>query len=216
MQNNTEEVVKKSFIKKPWVQSILSIIVVFGLLVTFIYWQYSKSTVSIENSYLQAPISEVGDTIPGALNAIYVKDGDIVTSGQIVAIVGSETLYAKEDGTVTDSPLVLGGFYAPGKNIFSIIVNKKMRVIGAVDETKGLDKVTVGQHATFTVDTFGGKIYNGTVDEIGQSSNDTGVAFSISDKRPVKKFNVYVNFDTSLYPELKSGMSAKIIVKTNK
>jgi len=38
------------------------------------------------------------------------------------------------------------------------------------------------------------------------------VIFSISDKRPVKKFDVKLRFNVEAYPELKSGMSAKMTV----
>jgi hypothetical protein len=53
------------------------------------------------------------------------------------------------------------------------------------------------------------------LDSISQISNDTGIVFSISDKRPTEKFDVKVRFNVADYPELKSGMSAKITVYTN-
>ena len=89
-----------------------------------------------------------------------------------------------------------------------------MRVVGSIDENKGLDEIHVGQKATFTVDAFGSKTYVGTVDEISSTADDTGVVFSISDKRPTEKFDIKVNFDQAAYPELKNGMSAKITVYT--
>jgi hypothetical protein len=87
-------------------------------------------------------------------------------------------------------------------------------VVGTIDETKGLNDVKAGQRATFSVDAFPGKTYEGIVDQISPVSDDTGVVFSISDKRPVKKFDVKVSFSVANYPELKSGMSAKITVYT--
>ena len=90
-----------------------------------------------------------------------------------------------------------------------------MKVVGEIDETKGLKSIVVGQRATFTVDAFSGKKYEGVVDEISPTSNDTGIVFSISDKRPIKKFDIKIRFNTASYPELKNGMSAKITVYTN-
>lgn len=214
--NNNIENKKTNFFSRPWVQSVISIFIIFGLLITFIYWQYSKNSVFIENSYLEAPMSNISSTVSGVLNTIYVKDGDHVTVNQAIALIGSETIYAKEEGLISGAPRVVGGYYTPGQTIVTIIVNSKIRVIGSVDETKGLKKIISGQHATFTVDTFEGKTYEGIVDEVSPASNDTGVIFSISDKRPIKKFNVYVNFNTSIYKELKSGMSAKITINTVK
>jgi multidrug resistance efflux pump len=72
-----------------------------------------------------------------------------------------------------------------------------------------------GQKATFSVDAFPGKVYVGVVESIGQTADDTGIVFSISDKRPTKAFDVKVRFDVTKYPELKNGMSAKITVYTS-
>lgn len=207
MNNNT-------FFGKPWVQSTAAIIVIFGLLAGFIYWQMTKNTVFIENSYLDAPISNISVTTPGSLNAVYVQEGQHVDANAQLALVGSETLYAKDPGTVSSAPKVLGSYFAPGQTVISIVADQQMRVVGTIDENKGLSSIVVGQRATFTVDAFSGKTYEGIVDEISPVSNDSEVVFSISDKRPVKNFNVYVRFDVSKYPELKSGMSAKITVDT--
>ena len=87
-----------------------------------------------------------------------------------------------------------------------------LRVVGAIDENKGLDQLKPGQPVLFTVDTFGSKTYVGSLESISQTSVDTGVIFSISDKRPTKKFDVKVRFNVADYPELKNGMSAKITV----
>lgn len=213
MTNEQKTEVHASEKKRPWVQSVLAAIIIFGALGGFMYWLTVRGTVSIENSYLDAPVANISVTAPGALNAIFVKEGDRVEPNTEVAVVGSETLYSKDEGIVASAPEVVGSYYSPGQTIISIVADKKMRVIGSIDENKGLDSLKVGQPAVFTVDAFGKKEYQGVVDEISTTSNDTGIAFSISDKRPTKKFNVYIRFDTSKYPELKSGMSAKVTVK---
>jgi multidrug resistance efflux pump len=205
---------KPGMFSKPWAQSVLALVLVFGALGGFLYWQTTKNEVYIENSYLDAPIVSVSATSPGVLNEIYVKEGDKVIANQAVALVGSEIIYAKEGGTVSSAPKVSGGYYAPGQNIASIVVAEKMRVVGSLEENKGLDRIAAGQRVTFLVDAFPGKTYEGTVDEVSPVSADTGVIFSISDKRPTKKFSVYVNLNSDAYPELKSGMSAKIYVDT--
>jgi multidrug resistance efflux pump len=203
---------KKDILKKPWLQSVVAIVVIFGALGGFLYWHSSHNTVAIDNSLLDAPIADISPSAPGQLNALYVKEGDRVAANAPLALVGSETLFSKEAGIVTGDPQGIGSYFAPGQKVLSVIVDSKMRVVGSIDETKGLAKLKEGQHATFTVDAFPGKSYEGTVDEISPASSDSGIAFSISDKRPVKKFDVYVRFDTSKYPELKTGMSAKIRV----
>ena len=213
MEKSFEEKIKKEHIfKKPWVQSTIYFVVIFGLLGIFLFWQSERGTISIENSYLDAPIVNLTPTSPGTLNALYVKEGDRVQANSQIALVGSQIIYTKEGGIVSSAPLALGSYYSPGQTVVSVVNDEKMRVVGKIEETKGLDSIKVGQRATFTVDTFPDNEYEGAVYEISPVSNNSGVLFSISDKRPVNKFNVYVTFDVSKYPELKSGMSAKLLV----
>ncbi|MES2225645.1 MAG: HlyD family efflux transporter periplasmic adaptor subunit [Patescibacteria group bacterium] len=206
---NTEQKEKTGVFKKPWVQSLIAVVVIFGALGGFLYWQSAANTIAIDDSYLDAPIANIAPSAPGALNQLFVKEGDRIAASSPVAVVGSETLYAKEGGIIASAPNVVGSYFAPGQTVVSVIADQKMRVIGSIDETKGLSRIAPGQKVTFTVDAFSGKTYQGVVDEVSPASSDTGIAFSISDKRPVKKFDVYMRFDASAYPELKSGMSAK-------
>lgn len=216
MENNIEKILKKeeSILKKPWVQSLTSFIVIFGLLGVFLFWQTKSGKISIENSSLDAPIVNLTPTSAGTLNAMYVKEGDRVGANSQVALVGSQIIYTKEGGIVASAPNVLGSYYSPGQTVVSVVNDQKMRVVGKIEETKGLSSIKVGQAATFTIDAFPKNTYVGVVDEISPVSIDSGIIFSISDKRPIKKFNVYIKFNTSDYPELKSGMSAKILVST--
>lgn len=205
---------KENIFKKPWVQSLGLTILVFSILAIFLFWQSTKNTVLIENSQLEAPIISISPSTPGTLNALYVKEGDTVGVNESVALVGSSILTTQDGGIVESAPKIFGSYIAPGQTVVSIVNNQEMKVVGAVDETKGLNIIAKGQYASFTVDAFPGKTYEGIVDEVSATSVDTGVVFSISDKRPIKKFNVEVRFNISSYPELKSGMSAKITVYT--
>lgn len=214
-EEKKEEQKKESIFKKPWMQSIILIVIIFGSLGAFLYWQSQKGTILIENSTLVAPVVNLSPTAGGTLNALYVKPGDTVAAGAQVALVGTNVISTKEGGLISDTPEALGGYYNPGQSVVSMVVTSDMKVSGDIEETKGLKDVAVGQRATFTVDAFPGKEYAGIVDEVSVTSNDTGVLFSISDKRPTKKFVVKVRFDVSTYPELKNGMSAKITVHTN-
>jgi len=205
---------KENIFKKPWMQSLIAMIAIFGLLTVFLFWQSNKDTVFIENSYLEAPIVNLSPSTPGILNALYVKEGDTILANSQIALVGSQILSAKDGGIVSSAQQILGTYFAPGQTVVSIVNAQDMKVVGSIDETKGLENIKVGQRATFTVDAFPGKEYEGIVDQISPISNDTSVVFSISDKRPIKKFDIKVSFNVSLYTELKSGMSAKITVHT--
>ena len=209
-----EENKKQKLYQRPWLQSLAAIVIIFGALAGFIYWQSTKNTVFIENSYLDAPMTDIAPFSAGILNSLYVKEGDTVSANSPVALVGTETLFSKDAGIVASAPKILGAYYSPGETVVTVVANQEMRVVGSIDETKGLSQIKARQRASFTVDAFPGKKYEGMVEEISPNSNDTGVVFSISDKRPVKKFNVYVDFNINDYPELKSGMSAKVTVYT--
>ncbi len=84
--------------------------------------------------------------------------------------------------------------------------------MGKVQEDKGLTDIQVGQRAEFTVDAFGGKTFEGVVDEVAPTSQNSDVVFSVSDKREEQNFEVKIRFDTTANPEIKNGMSAKIKV----
>lgn len=211
MENNNT---KQNIFKKGWVQSLIAFVVIFGSLFGFLFFESNKNTVFIENSGLEAPIINLTPSSPGILNAMYVKEGDHILANSEVALVGSQIISAKVGGIVASAPLLLGSYFSPGQTIVSIVNVDEMKVVGQIEETKGLSSLAVGQRAIFSVDAFPGKNYEGVVDEISPVSNDNGIVFSISDKRPVKKFDVKVRFNVANFPELKSGMSAKITVYT--
>jgi multidrug resistance efflux pump len=204
----------ENIFKKKWMHSLISVVVIFGSLVGFLFWQTEKNTIFIENSDLEAPIINLSPTASGVLNAIYVKEGGVMQPNSQIALVGSQIISAKEGGIVSYAPIVLGAYFSPGQVIASIVNIKEMKVVGQIEETKGLKDIMKGQRATFTVDAFPGHTYEGIVDEVSPTSSETGIVFSISDKRPIKKFNVKVVFDVDTYKELKNGMSAKITVHT--
>jgi len=209
-----QQIKKENIFKKPWMQSLSAMFVIFGLLAVFLVWQTKKDTVLVENSSLEAPIINLSATTPGILSAIYVKDGDNVLANSEIALVGSQIVYTKTSGIVFNSSQSRGSYFSPGQTVASIVDSQDMKVVGSLDETKGLKDVEKGQRATFTIDAFSGKQFEGVVDEVSPVSDDNSVVFSISDKRPVKKFDIKVKFDVASYPELKSGMSAKITVHT--
>lgn len=210
--NEEQNIKKENTSKRSVTQSIIGIVAIFLILGGFIFWQANKGILLIENSEINAPIINLSASTAGTLNALYVSEGDTIAINTPVALVGTDIVTSKQSGIVIGIANNIGAFFTPGETIVSMIHPEDMRVVGAIDENKGLDKIQPGEQVTFTVDAFDGKIYTGTVENISPTANDTGVVFSISDKRPIKKFDVKVRFNIALYPELKNGMSAKITV----
>jgi len=189
---------------------VLILAAIGGIVVA--YLAYSNRTVYIEKSDIEAPEIDLAPTAPGALNDMLVKAGDTVTANEVVARVGDELIKTKIPGIVTKADSTVGQSYAAGQTVVAMIDPTQLRVVGHLDENKGLDRVTVGQYATFTVDAFGSKKYTGIVDEVSPEARSGDIVFTISDQREEQVFDVKVRFDTTLYPELKDGMSARIWV----
>ena len=91
-----------------------------------------------------------------------------------------------------------------------MIDTRKLRLIGRVQEDKGLEDIYPGQHVEFTVDAFPSSHYQGEVERIAPAAREEDIVFSISDKRQEQEFEITVSYDVIAYPELKNGMSAKM------
>jgi multidrug resistance efflux pump len=178
----------------------------------FAYISYSNRSVSIDKSDIEAPEIDLAPTTAGTLNDMLVKAGDAVTANQVVARVGDELLKTKVAGIITKADATVGQSYDPGQMVVAMIDPSQLRVVGHLDENKGLDRIRVGQYVTFTVDAYGSKQYTGIVDEVSPEARSGDIVFTISDKRQEQVFDVKVRYDATLYPELKDGMSARIWV----
>ena len=180
------------------------------------YWYVSSKTVYIDLSVVQAPVIDLSPTDSGQLQAVFVKVGDMVTANQPIARVGDGVVESQTSGEIVSVDQNIGEFEnaMTGQAIVATMVDPtQLRVVGQLDEDKGLAAVEVGDTAKFTVDAFGSKEYYGVVDEVGQiSEGDT--TSNIFSQRPTYQFNIYVRFDPARYPELKDGMSARIWVYT--
>jgi len=200
---------KESIFKKPWVQSLTGIILVSVIVVLSLFIKSTTSSVSIEKANISAPIILVSPTGLGVLDEVYVKVGDKVEAGQPLAHVGAEVLTSKVDGLIVEVNNNPGQLFSTSQPVIRMIDPKEMRLVGTIKEDAGLTKINIGNPVTFTLDAYGNKKFVGYVEEIGATSKDSSVVFSISDKREVKEFNVKIKYDSTSYPEFKNGMSAK-------
>lgn len=208
------EKVERSILQNKWVKSGSAVALVLVIVGGLLYWQMASTRVSIDTSLVSAPIIDLSPTAPGQLEEIYVNEGDIVPAFTPVAKVGDEIIKTKVAGEIVGVQNNIGKSFNPGQSVVSMIDRSQLRVVGTIDENKGLDKIHVGQLASFTVDTFGSKQYQGVVDEVSPSSNQSDVVFNISNARQIQQFNVKVRFDADQNPEIKNGMSAKLTIFT--
>ncbi|MFZ1075174.1 MAG: HlyD family efflux transporter periplasmic adaptor subunit [Minisyncoccia bacterium] len=178
------------------------------------YFIFSAKEVAIDTSSISAPLIDLSPISAGRLNAIYANEGDMLPANSPVALVGTEVVKTKVAGLVVQVNNTIGAQIAPGQPVVEMIDPSQLRVVGKIDENKGLAQIKVGDPVTFTVDAFGSEKFNGVVDEIAPSSNQSGIVFNISDQRQTQQFDIKVRFDTTTYPQLKNGMSARMWIYT--
>lgn len=200
--------------KNKWVRSAGVVVLVLLVAGGMIYWQKSSSEVGIDTSLVSAPTISLSPTTAGQLQQIYVTEGQSVDANTPVARVGAEIVKTQVAGIITSLQNNIGASYNPGQAVVTMVDPTQLRIVGTIDENKGLSRVQVGQPAEFTVDAFDSKTYQGVVDEISPQADQQSVVFNISDQRPTQQFDVKVRYDAGLYPEIKNGMSAKLTIYT--
>jgi len=192
----------------------MSVVVCILVVGFFMYFQNVMGKIFIDKSVIQAPIITISPSLPGKVQEMAVKEGQYVTSGDVLAVVGSETVRAQTDGLIISADDLTGSAVNQATQLIQMIQPLNLRVVGTIDEDKGLNTIKVGQVVSFTVDALPGAIYWGYIDEISPSANTPAFSFSSSSERPTQQFSVYAKFNTTLFPLIKNGMSAKMIVYT--
>ena len=179
------------------------------------YWAIKEGRIFIDNALVNASIITVTPTTSGRLMEVDAKEGKYIRKGDILAVVGSEAIRSTIDGLVIMVNSQTGGSFGPQTAVAQLIDPSQMRIVGTIDENKGLSQIEVGQVASFTVDAFPGLTFWGLVDEISPTAKQTQLSFSISSERPIQQFQIYVRFPATKYPQLKNGMSAKLTIFVN-
>lgn len=205
----------KKILNKKLLSKIIPIILVILLAGGFLYWQSKKNRIIIDDSLINAPIINISPTAGGRLLEMDAVEGKTIRKGDTIAVVGSETIRSTTDGLVIMANNQIGGSLTPANTVAQLIDPAQMRVIGTIDENKGLNQLHIGQVVSFSIDAFPGKTYWGYIDEISPTAKQTQVTFSISSERPTQQFQVYARFNSSEHSEIKNGMSAKMTVFTN-
>lgn len=193
-----------------WIRTGIIVFAIAMVATGFIYWRVTSSRVYVDSASIEAPLIDLSPSQPGVLEDVYVQVGDSVPQNAAVARVGNELIKSKVAGTIVSVPDTIGAETNAGEPVITMIDPTQLRVVGSVDENKGLSRLQVGDTVIFTVDTFGSKQYSAVVDEISPTSEQSGIVFNISDQREVKQFDVKARFDVNTYPELKNGMSARM------
>lgn len=193
-----------------WIRTGIIVAVIALAAGAFIYWRIAAQSVYVDVASVAAPLIDLAPSQAGTLQEVYVHVGDTVPQDFTVARVDNQLIKSKVAGIIVSEPDTIGAQIKPGEAVVSMVDPTQLRVVGKVDEDKGLSSIHVGDPVVFTVDAFGSKQFSGVIDEISPTSEQSGVVFNISDKRQVKQFDVKARFDAGANPELKNGMSARM------
>ncbi len=197
-----------------YIAAALIVLILGGGIAGSTYILASQKKIGIDKAQVSATLAVLAPTGAGVLKHVYVHEGDVIAPNTTVAQVGVELIKSTSGGIVTKARTDLGASIKPGESVVETVDPSSLRVVGEIDENKGLSRIKVGQPVTFSVDAFGSKQYDGVVDEVSPTSNQSGIVFNISSQREVQQFDIKARFDTTQYPELKNGMSARMTVWT--
>ena len=189
---------------------VLIVFVIAASAIGLVYLNVVSKRVYVEKSEIDASPIALSSKSGGVLEELFVKEGDEISADDVVARVGNELVKAKDAGLVISRQNSIGKFFNPGEAVVTMIKPADLRVVGRLEEDKGLSDAKVGQRVLFEVDAFGTKQYEGIIDEVSPTARASDVVFNISDQRQENEFNVKARFNLSKYPELKNGMSAKM------
>lgn len=200
------------FIKSHTFKILLAVIIFIILIAGLLYLVNTQGRTYIDTAEVSAPIITLSPAAPGILDKVFVKAGDLIPSDMTVAEVNSIPIKSKIDGLVISVQNTPGQVVNSQTPVVQMIDPKELRVVGHIEENKGLDQIYIGQKVIFTIDAYGSREFNGTVESISPMPDESAIAFSISNNRAEKQFDVKVRFDINSLPELRNGMSARMWV----
>ncbi len=196
--------------RSPWIATGIIVALIAVAAGGFIYWRMTSQSIFVDTASIQAPLIALAPSQPGTLEEVYVNVGDRVPQNATVARVGNELIKSKVAGIIVAEPDTIGAEINPGEAVVTMVDPSQLRVVGKVDENKGLSSIAIGDPVNFTVDAFGSQQFSGIIDEISPTSNQSGIVFNISSQRQTQQFDIKARFDTAAYPQLKNGMSARM------
>jgi len=195
-------------------KAFIALIIILVLTGAGLFYLLTNHRVKTDTAQIQTPIIDIAPDTSGHLLETYVNEGDKINKGDILALTDAGTIKSYTDGYVIKVNQQIGALFSSQTPIVEIIDPNQSRVVGEVDENKGLSQIKPGQIASFTVDALPGKTFFGFVDEVSPTAKQDQLSFSISNTRPTRQFEVFVKFDPQKYPDIKNGMSAKLVIFT--
>lgn len=204
----TQNILSRYNISPKKIKYGLIILAILAICAGGFYWYAISQRIYTEKAEIFAPLVILSPAQPSVLRKIMVKNGNQVAANQALAkLDDGGFIRAETEGLVVNINDQVGKLFSPGMPVVTVINPNDLRLIAHVPENKGLNQIHVGQNVVFTVDAFGSKEFHGVVDEVSNTSDQSSMVFSISDKRAEKDYSIKIKYEN--YPELLNGMSAK-------
>jgi len=168
--------------KKSVLYVILLVMILSGGAIGYYYWYQGSYYVKSEDSRITGDIYRVMPRIAGKITSLDMDEGDMVVADQIVglqdtanlstSLLDNATLRAPISGTVIKTLAKVGEVVSPGQPVAMIVDKSQVYITANIEETE-INRIQVGQKVEFTVDSFPGQTFIGSVSEIGEATAST-------------------------------------------
>ncbi|HLH61940.1 MAG TPA: efflux RND transporter periplasmic adaptor subunit [Ktedonobacteraceae bacterium] len=206
----------------------IALLAIGGVIVYAVWNNYTYY--STDDAQVTGPIVNVSAPAAGILTSLSIKQGDTVTSGEIIGTVtlasgtnsaggapATINITSPMNGTVLQVPAVQNQTVAPGLTIAEVTNLSAINVTAYVDENS-ISNVSAGQAVDITIDAYSGTTLSGHVQQIVQAA--AGEFSLLPNEDPTsgnftkvgQRIPVIITLDNTGGKDLLPGMSAEVTI----
>lgn len=206
----------------------IALLAIGGVIVYAVWNNYTYY--STDDAQVTGPIVNVSAPAAGILTSLSIKQGDTVTSGEIIGTVtlasgtnsaggapATINITSPMNGTVLQVPAVQNQTVAPGLTIAEVTNLSAINVTAYVDENS-ISNVSAGQAVDITIDAYSGTTLIGHVQQIVQAA--AGEFSLLPNEDPTsgnftkvgQRIPVIITLDNTGGKDLLPGMSAEVTI----